>query len=118
MSDETTGYGKITISPKAIAMIAAQAAVRSYGVVGMASKNFVDGLANVIANDPLHGVEVRCLADQILIDLFIIVEYGTRISSVAASVANTVRYQVERSLGMPVAQVNVHIQDLRVTEYD
>ncbi len=118
MTGETTVLGTISISPKAIATIASHAAVQSYGVVGMASKNFVDGLAHALAYDPSHGVEVLASENEIQIDLFIIVEYGTRISSVATSVANSVRYHVERSLGMPVSAVNVHVQGLRVSNTD
>ena len=118
MTDESTNLGKISISPRAIATIASQSALQSYGVVGMASKNLVDGIAQVLARDPRHGVEVKVIDDQIVIDLFVIVEYGTRISSVAASVANATRYRVERAIGMPVAAVNVHVQDLRVSDLD
>lgn len=110
--------GRITVSPKAIAGLAVYAAVRSYGVVGMASRNLVDGLAQALAPDPTYGVEIRIVEDQIMVDLFIIVEYGTRISTVAGSVANTVKYQVEKTIGMPVGAVNVHIQDLRVSSTD
>lgn len=110
--------GKITITPRAIATIASQAALRSYGIVGMASKSLVDGIAQRLAKDPRYGVDVKMVGDQIVIDLFIIIEYGTRISSVATSVANTVLYQVEKVLGMSVAAVNVHVQDLRVSDVD
>lgn len=98
-----------------MATIAAQAALQSYGVVGMASKNFVDGITGFLVRDPRHGVEVKTENGVINIDLFIIVEYGTRISSVATSVANGVQYQVERAIGLPVKSVNVHVQDLRVS---
>lgn len=117
-TSERTVYGRISISPAAIATIASQATIQSYGVVGMAPKNFVDGLANALARDPRHGVEVKAVEDHIIIDLYIVVEYGTRISSVATSVANTVKYQAERTIGMPVAAVNVHVQDLRVSDRD
>jgi uncharacterized alkaline shock family protein YloU len=33
-------------------------------------------------------------------------------------VAHTVRYQVERALGMPIGHVNIHVQDLRVSNVD
>jgi uncharacterized alkaline shock family protein YloU len=118
MTGETTLLGRITISPRAIANIACHAALQSYGVVGMASKNLVDGLAHIIARDPTHGVEVKAVGDQILIDLYVVVEYGTRISSVAASVAKSVRYRVERAIGLPVMAVNVHVQGLRVSDVD
>lgn len=115
MSKENNDIGKITIAPQAIASVAARAALRSYGVVGMAPKTLVDGLVNVLAHDPRHGVAVRVDEGAITLDLYIVVEYGTRLSSVATSVANTVLYQVEQSIGLPVDAVNVHVQDLRVS---
>jgi uncharacterized alkaline shock family protein YloU len=118
MTGETTSLGRITIAPHAIATIASVAALRSYGVVGMAAKNLANGLALALDRDPTHGVHVQSVGDEVVIDLFIVIEYGTRISSVAASVANTVRYQVERALGMTVAEINVHVQDLRVSDVD
>ncbi len=118
MTDESTILGRIIVSPKAIATITSQSALQSYGVVGMASKNIVDGITQALVRDPRHGVQVSTSDDKITIDLYIIVEYQTRISSVAASVANTVHYQVERSLGMPVKAVNVHVQGLRVSSRD
>lgn len=118
MSENEIPPGRITIAPRAIATIASHAALRSYGIVGMASKNLVDGIAHLLARDPRHGVDVSMAGREIIIDLYIIIEYGTRISSVATSVANTVLYQVERALDMPVAEVNVHVQDLRVSDVD
>ena len=118
MSEEYNPLGSIEVSPAAIATIACQAALRSYGVVGMASKNVVAGLANRLAPDPRHGVEVVLADSGISINLYIVVEYGTRITSVANSVANTVRFQVEQALGMAIGDVNVHVQGLRVSNPD
>ena len=108
-------YGNIEISPTALASIASQAVLRSYGVVGMAPKNVVDELANIIVPDPRHGVEVIIGSDSIKINVHIIVEYGTRISAVAASVADNVRFNLERALGMPVGDINVFVHGLRVS---
>jgi uncharacterized alkaline shock family protein YloU len=118
MTDDTPTLGRIMISPKAMATIAAQAATQSYGVVGMASKNIVDGIVDILARDPRHGVDVEVVHDELIVDLFIIVEYGTRISSVATSVANGVQYQLERALGLRVAAVNVNVQGLRISNMD
>ncbi len=111
-------HGTITISPDAIASVAARAAMTSYGIVGMASKNLVDGWVHALAHDPRHGVDVEIEDEQITIDLYIVIEYGTRIASVATSVANTVQYQVEKAVGLSVTAVNVHVQDLRVSDTD
>jgi uncharacterized alkaline shock family protein YloU len=118
MTNETTHLGSIHVSPKAIATITYQSAMQSYGVVGMAAKNMVNGLANAIAKDPTHGVEVHYNGQHINIDIYIIIEYGTRIKSVAASVANTVRYHVEKAMGLPINEINVHVQGLRISNLD
>lgn len=109
---------RIEISPIAVASIAAYAATRSYGIVGMAAKNAVDGIATMLSGDPHRGIDVHILNGSIKIDLYVIVEYGTRISSVARSVANTVRFNVEKTIGLPVSEVNVYVQGLRVSSTD
>lgn len=118
MTGENTPIGSIHVSPRAVATITYQAALESYGVVGLASKNLFDGLTNAIVKDPTHGVEVHYDGDHIIIDIYIIIEYGTRIKAVANSVSNTVRFHVEKALGLPVSQVNVHVQGLRVSSLD
>jgi len=118
MTHDSSPLGNIEVSPAAIATIASQAVLTTYGVVGMAAKNLVEGIANRLTRDPRLGVEVLLGADTIDINLYIIVEYGTRISSVAASVANAVRFQVEKALGQPIGDVNVHVQGLRVSGPD
>lgn len=118
MSNETTPIGSIQISPRAIATIAFHAARSSYGVVGLTSKNLVNGLTKALVKDPTHGVDVTYDGKDITIDLYIIIEYGTNVKSVADSVINTVGYQVERILGMSVKQINVHVQGLRVSDID
>lgn len=116
MTDDITQLGSINISPRAIATITFNAARESYGVVGLTSKNLVDGLTQALVKDPTHGVEVTYDGREITIDIYVIIEYGTRIKAVASSVRNTVRYHVEKAIGMPVGQINVHVQGLRVSD--
>ncbi|MFQ5615817.1 MAG: Asp23/Gls24 family envelope stress response protein [Anaerolineales bacterium] len=118
MTDDITLLGSIHISPRAIATIAYQASMRSYGIVGLASKNFFDGLANVLVKDPTHGIDVHFDGEKIDIDIYVVVEYGTRIKTVAASVANSVRYQAEKAIGLPINTINVHVQGLRISDVD
>ena len=118
MGEDTTSLGGIHISPNAIATIAYHAMLESYGVVGLAPKNMADGLVKSITREPSRGVTVRYSGEDIDIDIHIIVEYGTRINSVAESVANTVRYHVEKALGLRVNTVNVHVAGLRVSNPD
>ena len=118
MGEETTSLGGIHISPNAVATIAYHAIRQSYGVVGLAPKNLADGIVSTITREPARGVSVRYRGEEIDIDIHIIVEYGTRINSVAESVANAVRFKVERALGLHVNTVNVHIAGLRISSTD
>lgn len=118
MTEETTPIGSIHVSPRAIATIAYYAALQSYGVVGLVPKNKFDGLTQAMVKDPTHGVSIQYDGLDICIDIYIMIEYGTRIKSVAASVGNTVRFKVEKALGMPVKEVNIHVQSLRISDVD
>lgn len=118
MKEIKNPMGNIYVSHRAISTIAYQSAVESYGVVGLTAKNFAEGLVQVLEKDPMRGVDVKYNGQSIEIDLYIIVEYGTRIKMVAEQVSNNVRYRVEKTIGIPVKNVNVHIRGLRVSDPD
>jgi uncharacterized alkaline shock family protein YloU len=118
MGKENTTFGSIRISPSAVATIAYRATLESYGVVGLAPRNLAEGLAHSITHEPTRGVSVQFDGELIDIDVHVIIEYGTRVTSVANSVANTVRFHVEKALGLKVNAVNVHVAGLRVSDMD
>jgi uncharacterized alkaline shock family protein YloU len=47
------------------------------------------------------------------IDLFVIVQYGMRISEVAHNLQETVKFEVERAVNVPVVEVNVNVQGVK-----
>ena len=108
--------GTIDISMATIATVANQAINQCYGVVGMASKNLVGGIANLLSRDSRRGIEVSLVNDEIVIDVYVIVEHGVRIRVVAESIQKTVKFHVEKVLGLPVRAVNVYIQGLRLSK--
>jgi len=117
---EDQRLGSIEISHVAIASIASQAVLGCYGVVGMSSRTLRDGLAELLhpADSPRKGVQVELVDDRITIDLYVIMEYGVRVSEVAHNIMQSVKFNVEKTLGVPVAQVNIHVQGLRISGAD
>lgn len=115
MTTNETPRGKIEISPNAIATLVSHAVLQTPGVVGMATPNLASEIATSLTRDPNRGIQVRQEDGHIVIDVYVIIVYGTRIASVAASLISGVRYAVEQSIGVPVGQVNVHVQGLRVS---
>jgi len=112
--------GKIEVAPRAIATIASHAVLNCYGVVGMSAKTLWDDLAMLLQHEnPHRGVEVHFVDHhKIVIDLYVIMEYGVRICEVAQNIMENVKYAVEKALGLPVVQVNVHVQGLHVSDID
>jgi len=116
MSDTLEARGKIDVAQAAIASIVSEAVQTCYGVVGTVPRNFATGLADILSTDRKRGVELTVHDGEITVELYVVVEYGTRISTVAESIKDVVKYQVERALELPVAEVTVHVQALRVSD--
>ncbi len=114
--DET--LGQVDISTTAIATIASHAINQSYGVVGMASKNIVDGIARLLTRESHRGIDVTMEDDEVVIDVYVIIEHGVRIRAVAESIQHTTKFHVEKVLGLPVRAVNVYVQGLRLSNND
>jgi uncharacterized alkaline shock family protein YloU len=110
--------GSILIQKDAIASIARQSTLQSYGVVGLAPKNIIENIRQFLKKDARYGIEIEFDHDGLVIDIYIVVEYGTNIKSITNSVINTVKYNVEKTVGIPVRNINVHVRGLRISNMD
>lgn len=110
-------FGQIDISNDVIAQVAGSAAIECYGIVGMASKQQIrDGLTDILRKENFaKGVIIRQEGDELHIDMYIIVSYGTKISEVAYQVQSKVKYTINKILGLNVQSVNIFVQGVRVT---
>jgi uncharacterized alkaline shock family protein YloU len=105
--------GKIEVLPNAIHSIAVDATLTCYGVLGIASPHLRYGQAILLAPEQRNqGVKVQIQEDHIIIDVYVALEYGLRISEIAHNIMSTVKFATEKMLGIPVAQVNVNVQGL------
>ncbi|SFL98160.1 Uncharacterized conserved protein YloU, alkaline shock protein (Asp23) family [Gracilibacillus orientalis] len=110
--------GHVTITNEVIATIAGGAAIECYGIVGMASKKQLrDGIAEILRKENFaKGVVVRQNEEDVHIDMYIIVSYGTKISEVAHNVQSQVKYNLEKTLGLKIKSINIYIQGVRVIQ--
>ena len=108
-------YGIIKISNDCLAKLAGCAATNCYGVVGMAVRSSKDGIAKLLKRESMSkGIKVKTVRNTVIIDLYIMVEYGVNIGIIAESIKNSVKYQIELVTGLEVKEVNVHIEGIRV----
>ena len=69
MNDGNNPLGTVYVAHRAIATSASQAALSSYGVVGLAPKNFAEGLTQALVKDPTMGVDIQYDGNQLIINL-------------------------------------------------
>ncbi len=104
-------WGRIEVFPSAVAAIVGHAAAVCYGVKGMAGRGLRDGMAELLRRENLHrGVDVRESAGGLVVDVYVVVQYGVRITEVAHNLQSAVKFEVERAVGVPVTGVNVFVQ--------
>ncbi|HEY0754983.1 MAG TPA: Asp23/Gls24 family envelope stress response protein [Ktedonobacteraceae bacterium] len=105
--------GKIEVLPNAIHSIAVRAVTECYGVVGITAPRLHKGHAVLLSPEQRNqGVQVRLNNEQIIIEIYVALEYGLRITEIAHNIMSSVKFSVEKMLNTPISQVNVNVQDL------
>ena len=90
-----------------------QATSECYGVVGLTAPRLHNGQAVLLPPEQSNqGVQVRVVNEQIIVEVYVALEYGLRMSEIAHNIMSSVKFSIEKMLGVPVAQVNVNIQGL------
>ena len=106
--------GDVVIDRNVVAKLAAVSAMECYGLVGMVSKNATSGLIKLLKNEHLNrGVEILIEEDGISIDLYVIIQFGTKISVVAENIISQVKFYVEKQTGLIVKEVNLNIEGVK-----
>ncbi len=116
MKKETTDteLGKIIITDEVLADLAGLTCTRCYGIVGMASQSFHEGVAELLGRESLRkGIRLKRKDDTVSFDLYVIVKAGVNIVEVAHNLIEQVKYVVETCSGLKVEEVQVHVQGVR-----
>jgi uncharacterized alkaline shock family protein YloU len=110
MAAEASDTGSVHIANDVVEIIAGIAASEVAGVAGM-SGGLVGGITELLGKKNLSkGVKVDVAEAVASIDLYLAVEFGSRIPDVANEVQTRVKQAVESMTGLLVRQVNIHVQ--------
>lgn len=106
--------GAVQIHNNVIATIARLAVLKVPGVVEM-SGGLVDGLAGMIGKKGSdRGIRVEMQEASVIIEVFVVVEYGVQIPHVAWQIQSEVRKAVEQMTGKAVKAVQVSIEGVKI----
>lgn len=104
----------LKIADDVIGAIAGMAATEIEGVAGM-SGSIAGDIAHILGKKNLaKGVKVQVTDTEVVLDLFIIAQYGSKIPDVALNVQENAKRAVESMTSLRVSEVNVHIQGVAI----
>lgn len=112
MDNENLEFGQVKISDDVIIIIAG---IATSGVKGVSTTRtgVADGISNLFSkNNYSKGIKVEINENTVVLDIFINVEYGYKISEVAKEVQATIKKEIETMTDMDVAAVNVHVLNI------
>lgn len=108
--ESTNEKGSVKITEEVVSIIAGLAATEVEGVADM-SGGFAGGIAEMLGRKNLSkGVKVQVGEKDVLVDIYLIVNYGVRIPEVAWKVQENVKKAIENMTGLTVTEVNIHVQ--------
>lgn len=109
VENDQTPSATITYATDVVAIIAGLAANEVEGIAGMCnvSGNILNKNRNVT-----RGVKVEMGTEEVAVDLYVVVEYGTPIQRAAMDAQESVRKAIESMTGLHVVRVDVHVQSV------
>ena len=104
--------GKVIIAPNVLVTIARLTTLSVPGVARM-SPGWSGGVNRLLGRtDAGEGVRIDVEDDVVSVDLYIVAEGGTDMLRLSRQIQAKVTRAIKDMVGMPVKEVNVHIQDV------
>lgn len=111
-------YGTIKISDEAVAVCAGNAVLNTEGVAEL-SGGFSNMLSkNILGKELLSkGLKIsRNDAGGLVIDVYVIVNYGVKIPAVAWDIQENVKNEIENMMNITIEAVNIHVQGVNLPD--
>ncbi len=107
--------GELHVANDVLADMVGNAALECYGVVGMCAPTAADGIAKILPASRLRrGVVVTTSDAGVHVDLYVVVEYGTNISTISQNLTDQVSFALKEYAHVPLDGVDVHVKGIKV----
>ena len=101
----------LSVSEEVISTIVEKTVMSIPGIYDI-NGGIIDGISNMLGSKRVKGIKVDISEKTVLIDIYLIVEYGVKIPDIAWDVQDKVKKTLEEMLDMTVTAVNIHIQGI------
>ena len=110
MTDNHRPPGKTTVSPEVLTSIARMAALSVPGVSGLAPVS--GGVNRIFRRGADDGVQIVIHDNTVVADIYLIVKQDVNIREVGRNVQQQVVRAIQEMVGMDVAQIDIHIENI------
>lgn len=108
--------GIIRIADNVVAVIASIAALETDGIAAM-SGGIAEGIAKRVSGKQVQkGVDVQLDNESAVINLRIVVQYGSKIDEVCKAAQRHVKDTVENMTGIKINEVNIKVDGVDLTQ--
>lgn len=109
MTEHSTSLGKVEIAPEVIEVIAGFASAEVDGVASMRG-NFATGVAEKLGRKSHgKGIKVELGEDGIVIDVYVVMQFGVSIPDVAKRIQDNIRQALLNMTALEVNEINIHV---------
>lgn len=106
---EDAGLGNVEIAPVVIEVIAGIATIEIKGVSSTRG-NFATGVAERFGKKTHgKGIKVELTDTGVVIDVFVVVDYGVTIPAVAQKIQRNIRQALMNMTALAIEEINVHV---------
>ena len=110
LDQDQDSTGTITYANEVVAVIAGVAANEVEGVAGMCAASGISEVFSRNTKNVTRGIKVELGTEEVSVDIYLMIEYGTPIQTAAQNVQENVRKAIEEMTGLHVVRVDVHVQ--------
>ncbi len=110
-----TILGKVTISEAYLSKLIGHEVTSCFGVVGMVPRSGKQKIFNKFSKSEQVDTGIKVLGDaqNLEIEIHIVVTYGMNLSAIAKSITEKVKYVVFEAIGVDVKKVTVKVDGIK-----
>lgn len=105
--------GAITIAPEVLIDIVRLTALATPGVARLAP-NYPNSVRRLLSAKASQGIRIDIEDDSVSVDLYIVAEPDTQMLALGQTLQREISRAIQNVVGMPVKQVNIHIEDVAI----
>nr|WP_239584118.1 Asp23/Gls24 family envelope stress response protein [Aquibacillus albus] len=106
---EDSSLGKVEIAPEVIEVIAGIATTEVAGV-SYTRGNFASGVVERFGKKSHgKGIKVELTENGVLIDVYVVIDFGTTIPDVAQKIQTNIRQALKNMTALDIDEINVHV---------